>query len=213
MPLIVLTASSILSVISVSICSGAAPGWTRGDHDGREVDLREAVDAELRERERADDGERQDEHRREDRTANAERGEPLHDSGFSDAVDACACRRSRAAADVACVSRRARRPSRPLAISTCASTRLADRDDALLDVVAVDDEDAAGAADASARRRRARGRPGVLSGCSMRAVANSPGFSSPPGFGDDGLDGQRALVGLERGRDVADRARERRGPG
>ena len=28
MPLIVLTASSILSVISVSICSGAAPGWT-----------------------------------------------------------------------------------------------------------------------------------------------------------------------------------------
>ena len=33
MPLMVLTASSILSVISVSICSGAAPGWTRGDHD------------------------------------------------------------------------------------------------------------------------------------------------------------------------------------
>ena len=28
MPLIVLTASSILSVTSVSICSGAAPGWT-----------------------------------------------------------------------------------------------------------------------------------------------------------------------------------------
>jgi len=28
MPLIVLTPSSILSVISVSICSGAAPGWS-----------------------------------------------------------------------------------------------------------------------------------------------------------------------------------------
>jgi len=27
MPLMVLTASSILSLISVSICSGAAPGW------------------------------------------------------------------------------------------------------------------------------------------------------------------------------------------
>ena len=45
MPLIVLTASSILSVISVSICSGAAPGCTRRDDDRREVDLREAIDA------------------------------------------------------------------------------------------------------------------------------------------------------------------------
>ena len=80
MPLMVLTASSILSVISVSICSGAAPGWTRGHDDGREVDLREAIDAEARERERADDGERQDEDGREDRTFDAERGEPLHDA-------------------------------------------------------------------------------------------------------------------------------------
>ena len=68
MPLIVLTASSILSVISVSICSGAAPGCTVVISDGREVDLREAIDAELREREDADDGQRQDEDGREDRT-------------------------------------------------------------------------------------------------------------------------------------------------
>ncbi len=52
MPLMVLTASSILSVTSVSICSGAAPGCTVVIDDGREVDLGEPVDAELRERER-----------------------------------------------------------------------------------------------------------------------------------------------------------------
>ena len=80
MPLMVLTASSILSVISVSICSGAAPGLDRRDDDGREVDLGEPVDAEARERERADDGQREDEHGREDRTADAERGEPLHEA-------------------------------------------------------------------------------------------------------------------------------------
>ena len=54
MPLIVLTASSILSVISVSICSGAAPGCTVVTVIGREVDLRKAIDAEAGERERAD---------------------------------------------------------------------------------------------------------------------------------------------------------------
>ncbi len=79
MPLMVLTASSILSVISVSICSGAAPGCTVVIDDGREVDLREAVDAELRERERADHGQREDQHGREDRTSDAERSKPLHE--------------------------------------------------------------------------------------------------------------------------------------
>ena len=43
------------------------------DDDRREVDLREAIDAELREGERADDGQRQDEHGREDRPFDAER--------------------------------------------------------------------------------------------------------------------------------------------
>ena len=80
MPLIVLTASSILSVTSVSICSGAAPGCTVVTSDGREVDLRESIDAQLKERKRADDGQRQDQDRREDRTTHAERSKPLHEN-------------------------------------------------------------------------------------------------------------------------------------
>ena len=54
-------------------------GLHRRDDDGREVDLRKPIDAEPREREHADDGQRQDQHRREDRTADAERSKPLHD--------------------------------------------------------------------------------------------------------------------------------------
>ena len=45
MPLIVLTASSILSVTSVSTSSGAAPGSRAVDHR-REVDLGKAIEAE-----------------------------------------------------------------------------------------------------------------------------------------------------------------------
>ena len=82
-PLMVLTASSILSVISVSICSGAAPGCTVVIDHRREVDLREAVDAEPREREDADDGQREDQHRREDRTADGQGGKPLHGDTFA----------------------------------------------------------------------------------------------------------------------------------
>ena len=83
MPLIVLTASSILSVTSVSICSGAAPGCTVVTTIGGEVDLRELVDAQLREREQPDDGERQDQDGREDRTLDAQGGEPLHYDTFA----------------------------------------------------------------------------------------------------------------------------------
>ena len=54
-------------------------GLDRRDDDGREVDLREAIDAEAREREDADDGQRQDQDGREDRTFDAERSKPLHD--------------------------------------------------------------------------------------------------------------------------------------
>ena len=79
MPLMVLTASSILSVTSVSTCSGAAPGRRVVTRMVGEVDLRELVDAELGEGEAADHRQRQDEDRREDRPANAESGEPLHD--------------------------------------------------------------------------------------------------------------------------------------
>ena len=88
MPLMVLTASSILSVTSVSICSGAAPGRRVVTDDGRDVDVREPIDAELAEREEADDGQREDQHRREDRAADAERGKPLHDGYLADDADA-----------------------------------------------------------------------------------------------------------------------------
>ncbi len=71
-PLMVLTASSILSEISV--CA-----WKAGrHHDGRKIDLWKSVEAQPRERERADDGERQYENRREDGTTNADGSKPLH---------------------------------------------------------------------------------------------------------------------------------------
>ena len=83
MPLMVLTASSILSVTSVSICSGAAPGCTVVMTTDREVDLRKLVDAQLREREHPDDRDRQDEDAREDGALDAQRGEPLHYDTFA----------------------------------------------------------------------------------------------------------------------------------
>ena len=58
MPLMVLTAPSILSVISVSTSSGAAPFAVRRHDDGGEVDLGELVDAEREVAEGADDDER-----------------------------------------------------------------------------------------------------------------------------------------------------------
>ena len=88
MPLIVLTASSILSVTSVSICSGAAPGSARRHRDRRDVDVRKAVDAELAEGEQADDGQREHEHPGEDRALDAEFCEPLHDGYLTDDADA-----------------------------------------------------------------------------------------------------------------------------
>ena len=78
MPLMVLTASSTLSVTSVSICSGAAPGRRVVTTTDRDVDVREAIDAEPREREQSDDDEREDQDPGEDRALDAEFGEPLH---------------------------------------------------------------------------------------------------------------------------------------
>ena len=49
------------------------------DDDGGEVDLREAVEAKLGEGEGADDGQRERDDRREHRTTNGNRSEPLHD--------------------------------------------------------------------------------------------------------------------------------------
>src|SRR5207249_7382049 len=54
-------------------------GLHRGHEHRRKIDLRKAIDAEPRERERADHGEREDENGREDRSFDAEFGKPLHD--------------------------------------------------------------------------------------------------------------------------------------
>ena len=78
MPAMVLTARSILSVISVSTSSGAAPGSRVVTVTMGKSTLREAVDAELEVGEDADDHQREDEHRGEDRALDADLGEPLH---------------------------------------------------------------------------------------------------------------------------------------
>ena len=72
MPLMVLTASSILSVISVSICSGAAPGRRVVTMIDRDVDVGEAIDAELTERVEADNGQGQNQHPGKHRALDAE---------------------------------------------------------------------------------------------------------------------------------------------
>ena len=59
---------------------GRGARQSRGHGDGREVHLRQPIDAELAEGERADDDQREDEDRGKDRTADAEFSEPLHDA-------------------------------------------------------------------------------------------------------------------------------------
>ena len=63
-------------------------GQTRRDGHGREVHLRQAIDAELAEGERADDDQREDQDRGKDRTTDAELSEPLHESTYSLRSDA-----------------------------------------------------------------------------------------------------------------------------
>ena len=60
--------------------------------------------------------------------------------------------------------------------------RLAEGDDALLDVVVLDDVDAAGAGDGFDGVEPARAAPASPLGWWMRAVANIPGLSRPSGF-------------------------------
>ena len=53
-------------------------GQARRDEDRRDIDVRKLIDAELGEGEAADNRQRQNQNRCEDRAANAESGEPLH---------------------------------------------------------------------------------------------------------------------------------------
>ena len=57
---------------------GRGPGQAGGHDDGRDVDVREAVDAEPEEGEQADDRQRQHQHPGEDRAPDTQRSEPLH---------------------------------------------------------------------------------------------------------------------------------------
>ena len=179
MPLMVLTASSTLSVISVSTSSGAAPGWRRDDDDVREVDVGEAIDAELHVPGDADDADDEDEHRREDRPLDAERGEPLHGLLHLRAVAHVGAGRQ---------DDRSRPPSRRSSTATTSPLRLAELHEALLHLLArADDEDARlglVALDGARRARRGAG----CSPSSSRATANMPGLSWPSWFGDDRLD-------------------------
>ena len=61
-----------------SISAGDAPGQARVDADDRQVHRRKAVHAQIQVTGDADDDERQDDHRREDRSADADFGELLH---------------------------------------------------------------------------------------------------------------------------------------
>ena len=205
MPLIVLTASSILSVISLSTCSGAAPGSrvvtvmvgmsTFGIRSTPSWPKANAPTTD----------ERQDEDRGEDRTANAEFSEPLHGSTYDrmraddPRPSATGRRHGHAVGQLGEVRRRhlfaGLQAARDL---DEVADRLADRDDALFDVVADDDEDARRARRRCARPAAGTSTPGVSAACSMRAVTNEPGFSVPSSLRHDGFDDQRARVGLQR---------------
>ena len=67
-----LIASSIGSTTEDDISSGLAPGSEQRDAHGGGVGLGEEIDAEAAEREHPEDHERHDQHRREDRAADAE---------------------------------------------------------------------------------------------------------------------------------------------
>src|SRR4026209_670420 len=95
MPLMLLTASSILSVTSLCTCSGAAPGrrvvtatvgkstcGSRSTPTGRKALRRQSVYTELTQGEYADDGQREDQDRGKARTTNADLSEPLHESTY-----------------------------------------------------------------------------------------------------------------------------------
>jgi hypothetical protein len=58
-------------------------GQTRGHGHGREIHLRQAIDAELAEGKGADDNQREDQNRCEDRPTDTEFSKPLHDAPTS----------------------------------------------------------------------------------------------------------------------------------
>ena len=78
MPATVFTAASMRSVTSVSMLSRRRAGFVVVTDTVGHLDARIAVDAEREERDAADDRERRDQHRGEDRPADADLSELLH---------------------------------------------------------------------------------------------------------------------------------------
>ena len=147
MPLMVLTDSSILSVTSVSICSGAAPGRRVVTEIVGMSTLGKRSTPRRPKANSPTTRQRQDEHPGEDRTPDAE-FDASHCMAYLATTRTPSTSRSIPAATT-------RSPAfRPLAISIAITDHLAGSDDALFDTIGVDDEHAGGPRDGANRRRR-----------------------------------------------------------
>ena len=171
MPLIVLTASSILSVICRLDLLGRRAGLPRGHRDHREIDLRETVEPELQIAEDAEDHQHQNQHRGEDRTLDADGGESIHGRARLSVMDRFGLGRPAISL-----------PVRPARISTFGPFLLAQGDDLFAGHAVADDEHPAHLA--GPQHGAGRHEAAVAWPCnSNSAVANSPGRSRWSGFG------------------------------
>ena len=177
-------------------------GQTRRDEDRRDIDVRELVDAELGEGEDADDGQRENQDRCEDRAANAESGEPLH-------ADYCPLVMRMPSASCATLLVATASPAlTPLVISIRSSTVwpvVTMRSSA--DASRQHDEDASRAcvgADGGRRHEHRR----CLRGLFDPRGGEEPRLQLARLVGNDRLDDERTRVCLHGGRDVANLARE-----
>ena len=154
----------------------------RDDDDGREVDVREAVDAEARVADAADDDEHEDEDRREDGPADAETGESLHGLvSFRRSVGALDLEAVREAAVRVYDDTFARHDTRPHLDGVAVA--VPERDDALDDAVLAEDEDVRDARVRHDGGRPARAGSARFFGSETRAVTKRPGFRTCRGFG------------------------------
>src|ERR1043166_2180836 len=198
MPLIVLTASSILSVTSVSICSGAAPGCTVVTSTvGKSIFGKRSTPRRVNENAPMTDSDRMrtvaKTGRLTHRAANHCMALPLNLRAVDELRDVPGCD--------------ALAGLESLGDLHDVAGGLAGRHDAFFDAVAVDDEDARRAA---GRHDRSRGHDDArrLRGLFDARGREEPGLELARRIRHHRFDRQRALVGLERRRHVADLALE-----
>ena len=180
---------------------GRGAGQARRHRDGRDVDVRKAIDAEPAEREQADDGQREHEHPGEDGPPDADRGKPLHDGYLTTTrTPSTSCSTPVAAT---------RSPAfRPLAISIRSPTAWRRHDDALFSAVAGDHEHARRAGDGADGGRGHEDAGTLLCFFDLRR-GEEPGLEPAGGFGTTASSVKRARGGGHRRRDVAHLAGER----